>query len=230
MDERKVVRRASVTLPALDEPGLYLSSVSSLEGGRGKVSEFRYSDVDLRELDLAETHLLDGLIQRVRTGRARFHGVGLGSVHLADCELTALQWSESKFSRVVFGNCKLMGSLFREVALDNVLFENCRFDYATFDRVRVTGPVIFSKCTFREAVFKASDLSSAVFEACDLRFVEFEGGGVYRGCDLRDNDLSTLRGAARLREIVIDRTQVAQLAEALVAELKVTYGEDIDSA
>ncbi|MBO0655554.1 pentapeptide repeat-containing protein [Streptomyces triculaminicus] len=87
--------------------------------------------------------------------------------------------------------------------------------------------MIFSKCTLRETTIRASDLSSVAFEACDLRLAEFEGGK-YRDCDLRGNDLTTLRGVAALKKALIDRAQVAQLAEALAAELEVTYGEDLD--
>ncbi|MGI5341297.1 pentapeptide repeat-containing protein [Streptomyces sp. CA-181903] len=226
MEPRKV-RRVSVSLPALDEPGLYLSNVQSLESGRGRVAEFQYADIDLRELDLADTHLLDGRIQRMRTQRAKLHEVRVDSVQFTDCDLSALKWSDSKLSRVTFSNCKLMGALLEEVTLDNVLFENCKFDYATLDRVRATGPVIFAKCTLRETTLRACDLTSVAFASCDLRLTEVEGGK-YRDCDLRGNDLSTLRGAAALKKIIIDRAQVAQLAEALATELEITYGDDLD--
>jgi hypothetical protein len=63
-------------------------------------------------------------------------------------------------------------------------------------------------------------------EACDLRLTEFDGG-TYRGLDLRGNDLSQLRGIASLRQVIIDRAQTLQLAEALGDELDVTYGEDL---
>jgi hypothetical protein len=61
MDTR-TIRRTSVTLPALNEPGLCLSNVTSLEGGRGRVAEFNYADADLRDLDLADAHLMNGRI------------------------------------------------------------------------------------------------------------------------------------------------------------------------
>ena len=53
MDTR-TIRRTTVALPRLDGPGRYLSRVTSLEGGRGRVDGFHYADADLRELDLAE--------------------------------------------------------------------------------------------------------------------------------------------------------------------------------
>ncbi|RKN39699.1 pentapeptide repeat-containing protein [Streptomyces hoynatensis] len=84
-----------------------------------------------------------------------------------------------------------------------------------------------SKTSLRETTFAACDLSAALFADCDLRLSEFDGGK-YRGLDLRGNDLSQLRGLASLKHIVIDRAQTLQLADALTAELKVTYGEDPD--
>jgi hypothetical protein len=48
----------------------------------------------------------------------------------------------------------------------------------------------------------------------------------FRHFDLRGNDLSTLRGAANLSGAVITREQRQQLAEALVAELDLTYAAD----
>ena len=87
--------------------------------------------------------------------------------------------------------------------------------------------MIFSKCSLRETTFAAADLGAALIDDCDLRLTEFDGGK-YRGLDLRGNDLSQLRGLASLKQIVIDQAQTLQLAEALAAELDVTYGEDLD--
>ncbi|WP_178391170.1 hypothetical protein [Streptomyces uncialis] len=49
------------------------------------------------------------------------------------------------------------------------------------------------------------------------------------GLDLRGNDLSQLRGLSSLRQVIIDRAQTLQLAEALTAELDITYGEEHES-
>ena len=225
----RTIRRTSVTLPSLDEAGLYLSNVTSLEGGRGRVAEFRYGDADLRALDLADTHLVVGRVTGLRTQSARLERLRVDSVEFTGCDLSSVHWSDSRVTRAVFRDCKLMGATLEDVTLDDVLFENCKLDYSTLTRVRAAGPVIFSQCSLRETTFDAVDLSGAVFDGCDLRLAEF-AGGKYRGTDLRGNDLSQLRGLASLKRVIIDRTQTLQLAEALVAELGVTYGEDRDDA
>ncbi|MER7043401.1 pentapeptide repeat-containing protein [Streptomyces jumonjinensis] len=89
--------------------------------------------------------------------------------------------------------------------------------------------MIFSRCSLREATFTGTDLGGGLFADCDLRLTEFGAGG-YRDLDLRGNDLSQVRGVGALQRVIVDRSQTLQLAEALAAELELTYGEDPDSA
>lgn len=58
----RIFGHATITLPELDEPGLYLSNVDSLDSSRGTVQDFAYGDADLRSLDLAQTQLVTGRI------------------------------------------------------------------------------------------------------------------------------------------------------------------------
>ncbi|WP_194292516.1 pentapeptide repeat-containing protein [Streptomyces katsurahamanus] len=225
----RTIRRTSVTLPSVNEPGLYLSNISSLEGGRGRIAEFQYADTGLRDLDLADTHLMDGRITGLTAQRTRFDRLRVDSVEFTGCDLSSLQWSDSKISRVVFTGCKLMGASLDGLTLDHVVFEDCRLDYCTFAGVQAKGPVIFSRCSLREATFTGTDLGSGLFADCDLRLTEFDTGG-YRDLDLRGNDLSQVRGVGALQRVIVNRSQTLQLAEALAAELELTYGEDPDSA
>ncbi|MFH9351273.1 pentapeptide repeat-containing protein [Kitasatospora sp. NPDC017646] len=226
MDSR-TFGRVTVTLPTLNEPGLYLSNVTSLDSARGIVQDFQYSDADLRDLDLTDTSLITGRVSGLRADRFQLDKVRLDSVEFDTCDLATARISDSKLSRVVFRNCKIMGANLNGLAMDNVLFENCKLDYASFEQVRATGPVAFSKCVLTETTFTGCDLTGAVLDACTLRLTEF-GRGKYKDLDLRGNDLTSLRGVASLGKVVIDRAQQAELAEALIAELDVTFGDTLD--
>jgi hypothetical protein len=68
-------------------------------------------------------------------------------------------------------------------------------------------------------------LAGALFDGCDLALAGF-GPGRYRGCDLRGNDLSAVTGVQYLKRVIIDQAQLLQLAEALAAELDVSFGSD----
>lgn len=219
--ETRTVRQTSVTLPDLDDADL--EEVDSLEGEHGKLRDFRYADARLRELPLSGTQLMEGRIIGLTTQRARLEEVRLHSVEFSDCDLSGLRWEDSKLSRVTFTDCKLLGAAWEGITLDDVVFERCRLDLAVFTRVRAIGAVIFSSCSLREARFSAADLSDVAFDECDLHLMEFDGG-TYRGCDLRGNDLSSLRGVSALKKIIVDRPQLQGLAEAFAAELEISFG------
>ncbi|MFF7632565.1 pentapeptide repeat-containing protein [Kitasatospora sp. NPDC008050] len=217
--------RVSVTLPELDDG--YLSNVTSLDHPRGAVQEFRYADADLRTLDLAKAGLSAGRITRLRAERVHLEEVRADSVEFNGCDLGAAQWTDSKLSRVVFRDCKLMGATLSRLTLDNVLFDGCKLDYATFDQIRASGPVVFTKCALVESTFTGCDLSRAAIDQCTLRRAEFDRGS-YKELDLRGNDLTTLRGVGHLSKVIIDRGQEVELTLALVAELGVVFGDELD--
>ncbi|MFF5204824.1 pentapeptide repeat-containing protein [Streptosporangium sp. NPDC000396] len=199
-----------------------LDEVDSLEGEHGKLRDFRYADAHLPELPLTGTQLMDGRVTGLTTQRARLDDLSLYSVEFSGCDLSGLRWADSKLSRVTFTDCKLLGAVWEEVTLDDVIFERCKLDYAAFTRLRAVGSVIFTGCSLREARFSGSDLSDVAFEECDLPLTEFDGG-TYRGCDLRGNDLSGLRGVSALKKIIVERSQLQGLAQALAAELEITF-------
>ncbi|MCC5579389.1 pentapeptide repeat-containing protein [Microtetraspora sp. AC03309] len=223
--ETRTVRRTQVTLPYLDDVA---NEVDSLEGEHGKLSDFAYADAHLRDLSLSGTQLMDGHVTGLTTQRALLAELRLNSVAFSGCDLSGLRWRDSKLSRVIFTGCKLLGSAWEDVTLEDVIFEECRLDYATFIRLRTSGPMIFSRCDLREARFSGSDLSKAAFDECNLHLTEFDGGS-YRGCDLRSNDLSSLRGVSVLKEIIIDRPQLHHLAQALAADLRISFGEGLEN-
>lgn len=219
------VGHVTVTTPELGEPGLYLSTVDTLDSPRGIVQDFTYGDADLRSLDLTDTQLITGRITGLHSKRTEFEGLNLHGVEITSSDFGAARWSESKLTRVHVRDSKLMGAALDGLVLDDVLFESCKFGFATFEKVRATGPVAFVGCAFTEATFTDCDLTDAVFSDCGLRLTEF-GAGRYRDLDLRGNDLSTVRGVANLAKVRIEHGQQTQLAEALVDELQIALGDD----
>ncbi|MEV7183373.1 pentapeptide repeat-containing protein [Kitasatospora sp. NPDC093102] len=217
--------RVRITLPDLTDGSL--SNVSALESGRGIVQEFAYADADLRDLDLANARLITGRITNLRAYRVHLDDARVDSVEFDGCDLGSLQWVDSRLSRVVFKNCKILGGNYSNLTLDNVLFDHCKLDYSTFEKLRATGALAFTGCALTESTFSGCDLTAAVFNDCTLRDTEF-GRGTYRATDLRGNDLSALRGIGNLTKVIIDRPQQIELTQALMTELGVTFGDDLD--
>lgn len=222
---RTTIRGTSVELPVFDKE-MPLARVSRLDADGGQVSGFEFGEADVRALNVENARLLGGKVRSVSAERASMNRVRVHSVEFTDCELGSLRYVGGKVSRTRFHSCKLLGARFQDVTLEHVVFTECKIDYAILDRVRTAGRVIFAGCSFREAEFTGCDLGSSLFDDCDLYLAAF-GRGRYEKCDLRGNDLSAVSGAHHLRRVVIDRFQLIQLADALAAELDVTFGDDV---
>ncbi|WP_051451401.1 pentapeptide repeat-containing protein [Actinospica robiniae] len=221
--DRLAIRDTTVELPAFDAD-VKLTPVASLDE-QEVTSDFLLDGASLRSLDLDHVRLLTGRIQELRTSRASFTEVRGDSVEFSGCDLSSLTWTASKLTRVRFTNCKLLGAHLSDLTLEHVTFANCKLDYAIMERVKATGPVVFSGCSLAEAQFDTCDLTNTLFDGCSMHLTEF-AHGIYHRCDLRGNDLSSARGVANLRSVVIDRPQILQLAEALTADLDVTFGDE----
>jgi uncharacterized protein YjbI with pentapeptide repeats len=218
-----IVRQTSAELPVLGVEDLELAS--SIDAAGGLVSDFQFGGTSLPEFDLVNVGLMRGRIHALRAGRASVTGARLSSVEFSGCDLASLRWAGGKLSRVWFDSCRLLGARFIEVSTEHVVFTGCKLDYSVFEQMRITGPVLFAGCSMREAEFTSCDLTGSLFDDCDLRLTGF-GRGSYRGCDLRGNDLSAVIGAHHLKQAVIDRAQMVQLAGALAAELDLTFGDE----
>jgi uncharacterized protein YjbI with pentapeptide repeats len=217
------IRETSADLPDVPEEA-QLTQVDTL-AGRGKlISRFELAKA-VRAFDIEDTHLLDGRFRSVRADSAQVKRLTIRSVEFTRCDIGALRWSGGLISRTRFDGCKLLAAQFKNVTLDHVVFSDCKLDYAELSQIRAKGPVMFARCSLRKAEFHGCDLARALFEECDLTLTDF-GPGNYRGCDLRGNDLAAIRGAHHLKRVVIDRTQVLQLAEALAADLEVSFGDE----
>lgn len=222
--KRVTVRETSAELPVLSDDA-ELAQVQSFGAEGGALSGFELARSQMRALNVKNVHLVDGRVRALRAETAAVRGLTARSVDFAGCELGDLRWTGGKLSRTRFDGCKLLAARFENVTLDHVVFSDCKLDYAALSQVRAVGPVLFVRCSMREAEFRGCDLTRSLFEDCDLALADF-GAGAYRGCDLRGNDLSSVRGTQHLRRVVIDRAQLPQLAAALAVDLEVSFGDD----
>lgn len=220
------IRGTSVNLPIFSEE-VVLEAVTSPGLARGPVSHFEFSNVSARALTIKDTSLMEGKIRFVRTEATSIIGSDARDVEISSCELGSVRWAGGKISRTRFDACKLLGAKFENVVMEHVVFTDCKMDYTTLSRVRASGPVIFIRCSLREADFIGCDLTRSLLDDCDLTLANFEDGR-YAGCDLRGNDLSALRGVRHLRRVTIDGAQLIQLARALAAELEINLGGELD--
>lgn len=222
--ERLTIRGASVELPSFEEDA-ELTSISTLRRGSNDLSNFVLNDIGMRALELRNAALRYGRISKLRTERMDIRQVDARSIHFSGCDLGKLSWTSGKLVNTLFEGCKLLGARFDGIIFDNVAFVGCKLDYSAFLRVRVSGPVIFSDSSFREAEFERCHFAKTLFDDCELVSTRFGEGG-YADCDLRNNDLSAITGTCSLKSVVIDPQQLVQLGESIASELGVTFGDE----
>lgn len=215
---------SKVLKPHIDDGEL--RQVDSLDGD-GLLTDFDYTDRAVRHLVVEERTLLGGRMAKIEAERVTFDQVSLQSVLIADCVLSSSDWMDCALARVVFRNCKLLGANFVDNKWSSVVFQNCRIEFATFDSIQSTAPIVFIDTRFKDVTFRRSDFPGGHMARCTLEKVEFDGG-TYTDFDFRNNDVSTIRGAGNLHGILIDPVQRQELAEALVSELDLHYPEKDD--
>jgi len=201
-----------------------LIRLSSLSRVTGRISRFSIDDLAVRELELRDVGLEEGKIRLLRAESVGLKGFSARSLQFTGCNLGRLRWSGGTISKVWFESCKLLGAGFDRVTMEHVVFTDCKLGYSTFSRIRGAGPVMFVRCSLREAEFEDCHLARALFDECEPVLANF-GDGRYTGCDLRGNDLSAVTGIHNLKSVIVDRAQLLQLAKALAAELQVTFGD-----
>jgi uncharacterized protein YjbI with pentapeptide repeats len=216
------VHNTTIDIPSSDPDRDVLDA---LDSGIGILESFTYGDVNVRALDLDDLRLLDGEIRGVRAERGTWSRLRVDAVEIVSCDLPALTVTGCKFTRVKFTNCKLLGARFEDVTAEHLVFDRCKLDYATFEMLRAKAPIAFTNTALREARFARCEIPTAIFDHCELQLTEFESGS-YRGLDLRDNDLATLRGVTNLRGIKLRDDQMLQLAHALAADLDIELDDE----
>jgi uncharacterized protein YjbI with pentapeptide repeats len=214
------IRGLSLRLPELEEDDLEAIDVPG--DSTETVAGFDLGPMSVTDLILSNLRLSHGRIRRCRAERTEMQRVSLNAVDFIQCDLASLRWADGKIARTRFSECRFFGAQFEGLALEHVLFVDCKLDYAQFTRLRASGPVAFINCSLQEAEFGGCALPDAVLDGCDLSLTSF-GEGNYRGTDLQGNDISYVRGASNLKNVVLQAGQLIQLGESLAAELKVTF-------
>ncbi|MBB5980646.1 pentapeptide repeat-containing protein [Kribbella solani] len=191
----------------------------------GKLADFVFTTPQVRHLAMSDGRLLGGRVTGSEAQRVTFDRVRLESLFIEDVSWTSAQLTDCTLSRVVFRRCKLLGTRFVATRFSNVVFEDCRLEYADLDRVVSEGPVVFVRTLVNETTFSDCRFPGGAMTECELKSVTFAGGD-YVDFDVRGTDLTTVRGAASLSGTLITPEQRYQLAEALVNELDLRYPED----
>lgn len=154
-------------------------------------------------------------LEECRLAGLRCTGAHLAGLHLTDVEVVGADFSgadleEAAFNRVTFVDCRLSGVLLPGAVLRDVVFIGCRMDDANL-RVLRTQRVRFEEVDLHDSELNGATLTSTCFFDCDLTRIEVTNATL-GGARLHGSTLLDVRGAAFLRDAVIDSAQLVAVA------------------
>jgi uncharacterized protein YjbI with pentapeptide repeats len=161
--------------------------------------------------------------------RATFIGATLRRIRLIDavmdnCDLSGADLEAASLLRVEFRNCRLSGVLLPRARLRDVTFSGCRINDANL-RMLDGERVLFANTDLHESEFIGAKLLETRLHDCKLDGVQFSGVEM-PGAELHGSSLDGIKGAASLRGVVIDSTQVLPLAVPVFAALDIRIIDD----
>ncbi|HTU26347.1 MAG TPA: pentapeptide repeat-containing protein [Pirellulales bacterium] len=151
------------------------------------------------------------LIEKTVLAKSSLRSAMFEDTRIASCDLSAADWTGTRFSRVEFASCRLTGFVAAEGRLENVAWLNCKADYAVFPLARLTR-CRFEKCDLSNATFEGASLTHVTLRDCNLtgaRFIRTNLSDV----DLRGSCLDGLEiEVESLKGVRIDVLQAPAIA------------------
>ena len=220
---RKPARRRQ-PLPGVPALPPYLASLTAADlRGPGE-----HGDVELVGLELSSAQLTRVSLETARIKDCRFEDAELRGwrgerVVFETCDFANARWFDCDFSDVAFLDCRFVGASITGGALSNVLLRDCLVQLARLSHLG-RPQALLERCDLRGALLMESELCDVRFADCDLTGVELFNVDL-TGSDLRDNELSDLKGMACLRGATIDPLQLLTLGPALAAHVGLVVAE-----
>jgi uncharacterized protein YjbI with pentapeptide repeats len=170
------------------------------------------SDLDVVGCRLSGSTFIGAEIVRARVSDTVFE----------QCDLSATMLPEAVLTRVEFDDCRLSGADLSRARLHDVRFHECQLvdlnlRMASGDRVR------FERCDLAGADLYAAELPGVCIFDSNLTAAELSKASL-TGSRLHGSTVDTLKGAAALRGVTINSTQIVPVA----LQLLTVFAIDVD--
>lgn len=165
----------------------------------------------------------------VHLGKIRMTQAVLGSFRAADtlieeCDMSAVDLTESSLYRVEFRGCKMTGFIAAAARFERTRFIDCRLDLSSFRSLEAED-CEFRSCDLRSADFEMAALSRVSFVRCRLSEASFRQARL-QDVDLRSSDVTGLRYVLGLKGATIEPVQLFEVADALAREIGIRVSDE----
>ena len=140
--------------------------------------------------------------------------VDLLDVVFDHCDLSNLDFSNRSIHRVIFRDCKLVGTIFIEASLEHVRFENCTLTYSNFTSSFLRN-VMFCNTNMDEVSFNEVTWKYLTFDHCTFAQTEFLHTSL-KQLDFTSSDISgILLDPSSVRGMIVTSYQAITLSRLL---------------
>lgn len=202
------------------------------------------------KLDLGERNAGDEIVLRGATlsGQSESSATAL-LLDLVDCELSGIDLSGMDLTGSRFKNTKFVSCVFDRCRFDEVSIVGCDFTSSSFVGLQlsksrmancaVTGSKLVAAsifrttldaCTFQETSMRGAKFYEVTTKgvclwSCDLQEATFSDIVVEEQLDLRGSSIGDSHGLATVRNLLVDHTQGAALADWLLAQHRIEVSD-----
>lgn len=153
----------------------------------------------------------------VRLTAATLDGVELVDVTFEDCDLSGTTFADAVFRRVAFRRSRLSGVVAADLVATDVRIVDCRADEIWLRAARL------ERCALQDCDLSGSDWYAARVVHSRVTGSTLDGSelssAVFDDVALHGSSLVGVRGAGRLRNVVIGSDQVIDIALPVLADL-----------
>ncbi len=196
------------------------------------LSQISLSDISNETLvEIGKVTYVDGPIEaeHVRFEEVHFRNVNLtgsklpfsswSNSILEDCDLSHVDFSRTRFHRVLFKNCKLAGTDFDQTELRDVYWQECQAPYALFNQMDMRD-VCFTNCLLKGANFLDSKWDYVQFGHSTIDDVQFTGTSL-KNVDLSNCQFTTIHtNAEEIKGAIISAEQAVSFIELFGVKVK----------
>jgi uncharacterized protein YjbI with pentapeptide repeats len=174
--------------------------------------------------ELEGVDLLHCRLESVELTSVRWRGIRMADVVIVDSDLSGAVFERAELRRVELRSCRQLGLHLPAVELHDVRFVGCRLDDSVLRSARGEH-VVFEDCSMRGVDLRATELARSSFFGCDLDRAELHDARLVDG-RFHGSEVGGLRGAASLRDLTIDSSQILPLALAMYSSLRIHVDDE----
>lgn len=179
-------------------------------------------DLDVIHDDISDEAIeLTGLSkQSVEVPAAKYRYIDITDCVLSDPLINNVETFRSVLLRCNFSGAQMTGLQLAEGSIRDVVFKNCRMNLTNFRNATFT-KCAFIDCDLREADFGGCTFENILFDSCQLDEAEFSNARSKR-LEFQNCHLGAIKGVFGIRGALVDEINITELALLFAADYNLT--------